>query len=352
MKLLEYEAKSILKNSRIPVPAGQVSDGSDNSQPTLPVVVKSQVPIGGRGKAGGIKIAKTNAELVRATQDILSLAIKGFTPHVVLYEELLEIGRELYLSLTINRSKAAIELIAHRDGGVEIEAHDPDEFFRTLLTGTGFDGTGDTLADYYDLPEKSFAISDLLEKLYHCFITSDATLLEINPLILTKDGRLIAGDCKMIVDDAAAFRHPEWNFEDKPANSNFVTLNPEGTVATIANGAGLAMATVDAVTTANLMPANFLDIGGNATVSKIVESFERIGEFPNITAIVINIFGGIVRCDDVAQAIIEAKSTMPRLPALYVRLSGNRSEEAAELLARSGLKLYTSLEACIQELHA
>jgi succinyl-CoA synthetase beta subunit len=154
----------------------------------------------------------------------------------------------------------------------------------------------------------------------------------------------------MPLDDAAAFRHPEWDFEEKQADANFVSLNKNGTIATIANGAGLAMATVDAVTTAGLVPANFLDIGGGATTEKVVDSFKKIMEFPAVNAIVINIFGGIVRCDIVANAIIEAKEQLPNLPALYVRLSGNRSTEAAVLLEARNMTLYSTLDDCLQEI--
>jgi succinyl-CoA synthetase beta subunit len=351
MKLLEYEAKFILKTYDIPIPRGTVSDEYKDTAPPLPAVVKSQVPVGGRGKAGGIKVAKTNEEFEQTTKEVLALSIKGFTPRRVLYEELIDIDKEFYLSLTINRSLGNIELIAHSEGGVEIESHDSDEFLRKELSPRGFDAIGDSLAEFYNIPNKAFLLADLTEQLYECFVKSDATLLEINPLILTKQGEIIAGDCKMTLDDAASFRHPEWNFEDAPANANFVSLNEHGTVATIANGAGLAMATVDAVVAKGLTPANFLDIGGGATTEKVVESFKKIMTFPEVSAIVINIFGGIVRCDIVARAIIEAREQIPELPNLYIRLSGNSSEKAAEILKSKGLTLYDTLDACLEGIY-
>ncbi|OYW85694.1 hypothetical protein B7Z17_01845, partial [Candidatus Saccharibacteria bacterium 32-49-10] len=259
-----------------------------------------------------------------------------------------DIQNEYYLSLVINRSKSCIELVAHPSGGMEVESNNAADFLHIALTGNNADAAGETLAELYDLPDKTFVLQDLVEHVYQCFVQSDATLLEINPLVLTDAGKLVAGDCKMELDNAAAFRHPDWNFEDKPTSANFVTLDPQGTVATIANGAGLAMATVDAVTAAGLTPANFLDIGGGATTARVVESFQQIIEFPRVNAIVINIFGGIVQCDTVAQAIIEARGTFPALPTLYIRLSGNRSAEAAELLQHEQLPLYASLEKCIQ----
>ncbi len=352
MLLLEYEAKKILAQCGVQIPENGIVAVDSCSSEIIPLtcIVKSQVPTGGRGKAGGIRVVKTKAELIQSIDEILALPIKGYTPRAVLCESLLDIDRELYLSLLIDRSLSAVQLVAHQDGGVEIESHKPTEFLKKELNGKGFDAIGDVLAECYDLPDKAFMLADLAEKLYRCFVKTDATLLEINPLVLTKQGELIAGDCKMTLDDAAVFRHPEWDFEEKRADANFVSLNEAGTVATIANGAGLAMATVDAVSAAGLTPANFLDIGGGATTAKVVESFKKIMEFPAVNAIVINIFGGIVRCDIVAQAIIEAQKQLPHLPKLYVRLSGNRSEEAAELLGAQGLALYATLEECLQEL--
>lgn len=348
MKLLEYEAKSILKTYGIPIPKGVVSDNKKMTNVHFPIVIKSQVPVGGRGKAGGIKLANTDDEIARITKDILALPIKGYIPRHVLYEEAIDIDKEFYLSLTIDRSLGTIKLIAHPKGGVEIESHDSEEFFKKELGSAAFDDIGVSLAELYDIPEKAFLLGDLAEKLFECFVKSDAMLLEVNPLILTKQGDIIAGDCKMTLDDAANFRHPEWKFEEKHTNANFVSLNDQGTVATIANGAGLAMATVDAVVTKGLTPANFLDVGGGATTEKVVESFKKIMTFPAVSAIVINIFGGIVRCDIVAQAIIEAREQIPELPNLYIRLSGNASEEASKLLEANGLTLYDTLEACLE----
>ncbi|MFZ1257957.1 MAG: ATP-grasp domain-containing protein [Candidatus Saccharimonas sp.] len=349
MRLLEYEAKAILKRFSIPVPNGRVIR-ADDALPAVPTVVKSQIPVGGRGKAGGIQVVTSASELPDAIERILHLEIKGHTPSAVLCEELIDIQNEYYLSLIINRSKSCIELVAHQNGGVEVESNDAAGFLHFTLTGDNADAAGEALAELYGLPDKTFVLQDMAEQLYRCFTQSDATLLEINPLVLTTRGTLMAGDCKMELDNAAAFRHPEWDFEDKPTSANFVTLDPQGTVATIANGAGLAMATVDAVTAAGLTPANFLDIGGGATTARVVECFQQITEFPRVNAIVINIFGGIVQCDTVAQAIIEARGAFPSLPTLYIRLSGNRSAEAAELLQHEQLPLYSSLEECIQEL--
>lgn len=349
MNLLEYEAKGILQKFTIPVPHGTTFRPSD-TLPIAPIVLKSQVHTGGRGKAGGVVVVRDQAEVGAVANRIFSLAIKDEKPQTILAEELLDITHEYYLSIVINRATAEIELVAHKEGGIEIESHDAGEFFRRPLDAKNANTLGEVLAEYYDLPGQAFALQELVKNLYECFVRSDAILLEINPLVLTADNTLVAGDCKMTLDDDATFRHPEWRFEQTAASANFVTLDRSGTVATIANGAGLAMATVDAVKQAGLTPANFLDIGGGATVEGVVESFQKILEFPSVNAIVINIFGGIVRCDDVANAILEAREQFTHLPELYIRLSGNKSSEATELLADAGLVLYPDLPACLKEL--
>lgn len=352
MNILEYEAKQVLRSFNIPTPMGTVIHPEDTPD-SGPLVLKSQVHTGGRGKLGGVRVVR-EGDVQSIVDELFALPIKGELPQTLLAEEVLEIADEYYLALMINRSKACIELVVHRDGGIEVESQ-TDFVTLELSDGKWYEADGEKgeiasrVAEYFGLESKEYLLGELIEKLYTCFVKSDALLLEINPLVLTKTGDLVAGDCKMTLDDAAAHRH-DWQFEQPPTSANFVTLDPNGTVATIANGAGLAMATVDAVKTAGLEPANFLDIGGGATVDGIVKSFRSILEFPNITAIVINIFGGIVRCDDVAQAIIAARAQFDTLPELYIRLSGTRSEEATELLASEHLTLYPDLPSCLKEL--
>lgn len=342
MKLLEYEAKHLLATSHISVPKGAVV--SDTSKLELPVVLKSQVPIGGRGKAGGIQIIKTQQELTTAAQELLALDIKGFTPKTLLAEELLDIKKEFYLSLMINRASASIQLMAHIDGGIEVE--DNHNFWTRTLDAPNFEALGQELADYLDLPGQTFILQDLLQDLYGCFVGNDATLIEINPLVLTADDKLVAGDCKMTLDDAAAFRH-DWQFEEQPTESNFVTIDPKGTIATIANGAGLAMATVDAAYDAGLVPANFLDIGGGANEETLLKAFNRIVEYKNLQAIIINIFAGITRADEVAKAIVAAKQQIEDLPPLFIRLAGTNDEAAAKILTDKGITIMPNLESCL-----
>jgi succinyl-CoA synthetase beta subunit len=347
MKLLEYEAKTILRSAGIPVPQAQVITREYTSELMLPVVLKSQVPIGGRGKLGGIVIIDDAERLTPTIDRLFELEIRGYKPNALLAEEKLAIKNEYYFSLVINKSTASIELVAHKNGGVEVEANEHTSFLRLPLTARNANQAGEQLAEYLDLPSQSFALQDLVEKTYKCLVKNDATLLEINPLVVTAQNKLIAGDCKMELDNSAAFRHPEWAFEDKPANANFVILDNDGTVATIANGAGLAMATVDAVATAGMQPANFLDIGGGANAASVLAAFERIMEFPNIQAIVINIFAGITRCDEVAKAIISAQSHITTLPPLFIRLAGTNFEAAAELLAAENIAILATLDECL-----
>ena len=344
MKLLEHEAKNILSNSLIPVPASFLVTKYNPILPETPIVLKSQVPTGGRGKAGGIIVVEEINNLQPTIQALFNLEIKGFTPQTLLAEEKLTIAKELYVSILIDRATSSIQLIAHIDGGVEVE--DNKDFKTWSLTNPNFDAIGQELADYYQLPGQTFALQDLIENLYKCLVKNDATLIEINPLVVTTDEKIIAGDCKMTLDDAAAFRH-DWNFEDKPVEANFVTINPTGNIATIANGAGLAMATVDAAFEAGLQPANFLDIGGGATTETLLKAFNRIVEYKNLQAIVINIFAGITRADEVAKAIVAAKEQIQDLPPLFIRLAGTNQAAAVKILTDKGIVIMPNLESCL-----
>lgn len=351
MRLLEYEAKQLLTEAGLTIPHSQLLElGDPLSSVITPVILKSQVPIGGRGKLGGVQIVRDPKKLKTTIGKLFSLDIKGFLPSKLLAEEVINIDREFYISFNINREQGQIELLASKDGGVEIEEQDNTTFFRQVVDPRSFDALCIDLAEHLKLNEKSFLLQDVVSQLYRCFINNDCLLLEINPLILTKQGSIVAGDAKITVDDTAIFRHPDWQFEDNSADHNFVVLDHEGTVATIANGAGLAMATVDAITAKGLIPANFLDIGGTATPEKILSCFQSIMKLPNIKVIIINIFGGIVRCDDVATAIITAQQQIPHLPRLAVRLTGNREAEARHLLAKHDITLQQNLEAILGDI--
>lgn len=344
MKLLEYEAKHILAQSHIPVPKSVIINPGDT--PKVPLVLKSQVPTSGRGKSGGIIVVDTPKQLQPAVERLLHLEIKGFIPKTLLAEEKLSIKKELYISILIDRASAGIKIFAHKHGGVEVEEN-TDFASWQIDEKSQAEQIGQSLADYYELPGQTFALQDLIENLFSCFVQNDATLIEINPLILTTKDDLIAGDCKMTLDDAAAFRH-DWNFEDKPAEANFVTINLNGNTATIANGAGLAMATVDAAYEAGLIPANFLDIGGGANEETLLKAFSRIVEYKNLQAIIINIFAGITRADEVARAIVEARKQIENLPPLFIRLAGTNYEVAEKILTENNVALLPNLESALK----
>lgn len=350
MKLLEYESKALLALSKIAVPKSSIVKAGQQPTQPLPYVLKSQVPTGGRGKAGGVVVIEESQnpeEIDSIIKKLLNLPIKGFVPRVLLAEEKINIQRELYLSLLVDRASQSLKLLAHTNGGVAVE--DNKDFKTWLIDGDSLnaDVIGQELADYYQLPDQTFALQDLIENLAHCLVDNDATLIEINPLILTTDNKLVAGDCKMTLDDAAGFRH-DWNFEQKPAETNFVTIDPNGNVATIANGAGLAMATVDAAFEAGLRPANFLDIGGGANSETLLKAFQRIVTYPNIQAIVINIFAGITRSDEVAKAIISARQQIDNLPTLCIRIAGTNDEVAKDILTKENIALMPDLASCLK----
>lgn len=348
MNLLEHEAKTLLKSAGVPTPKSTIiASPSDSLKQSLPVVLKSQVPIGGRGKAGGIVIVEDPHKLPPTINRLLNHDIKGFKPTALLAEEKLAIKKELYLSLLIDRATAGILLVANKNGGIEVEDTKDFATWQVDYQKPDFDALGQGLAEYYELDDQAFALQDLIQNLFSCLKENDATLIEINPLVLTENDELIAGDCKLSLDDAVAFRHPEWDFSTKATEANFVTINPEGNVATIANGAGLAMATVDAAYSAGLTPINFLDIGGGATTETLVAAFKRITEYENVEAIIINIFAGITRSDEVAKAIIAAREQLTNLPPLFIRLAGTNYQEAADLLSAHNIAILPNLEACL-----
>lgn len=348
MNLLEHEAKKLLAKNGIPTPASQIITKGQTITAHLPVVLKSQVPVGGRGKAGGILVVTEANQLQPTVDQLFTHTIKGHLPTSLLLEEALHIKSELYLSLLIDRNTMTLQLVAHKSGGVEIESQDDFKKWPITYGSLDADVLGQSLADYYDLPDQTFVLQDLVQHLYECFVQNDATLIEINPLILTKEEVLVAGDCKMILDDAAAFRH-EWDFTEPMQESNFVTIQQNGNTATIANGAGLAMATVDAAFDSGLQPANFLDIGGGATAETLLDAFKKILLYPNVKVIVINIFAGITRSDEVARAIITARQQLASLPPLCIRIAGTNQQEAVALLTEQGIAIEPTLSACLEK---
>ncbi len=346
MRLLEYEAKQLLRQATVAVPSGTlITSSSQLTDLPLPIVLKAQVPIGGRGKLGGVVVVDTPDGISNSVQSMLKMNIKGYTPASLLAEEKLDIDAEYYLALLIDYSSSDIKLVAHTNGGVDVEENELSDFFTVSIDATNITDCAAQVSDYLNYPLAD--IDRLVHQLYSTFIENDMTLLEVNPLVRTTSGELVCGDCKIELDASALFRHPDWNYEQPHLDANFVTLNPDGNIATIANGAGLAMATVDAISASGLKPINFLDIGGGANVASILHAFERIVSFPGTEAIVINIFAGITRCDEVARAIIEAKNTLSDLPPLFIRLAGTNFEDAVAILKKENITTLATLEECI-----
>lgn len=348
MKLLEYEAKRILSTAGIPIPHSEIISADITPSFPLPFVLKSQVPTGGRGKAGGVVIIDQTDDIAPAIERLLQLEINSHIPTTLLVEEKLSTEKEFYLSLLVNRASQRVTLMANRGGGIEVEENVSESYLRLPISSeTNFQQIGQQLSDYFECPEQANRLQDLIQKLYTSMVKNDALLIEVNPLVLTAENHLIVADAKITLDDAAEFRHPEWRFETPTQRANFVTLDQEGTVATIANGAGLAMATVDAVSDAGLQAANFLDIGGGASADTLLAAFRQLRQYPNLKAIVINIFAGITRSDEIAKAIITAQNQIDQLPPLFIRLAGTGYEEASLLLKEANIPLLPSLEECI-----
>ena len=350
MDLLEYQGKQYFAKFGIPVSAGEATDNVDEAvaiaeKVGYPVVVKAQVLTGGRGKAGGVKLAN-NADEVRFHADnILKLTINGHVVRKIWIELASDIAEEYYASFTLDRSKKLHLGMLSAQGGVEIESV-PDEEIAKIWVDPVIGLTPQLAREWVVAaklnPKATDGAVDILLKLYDCYINGDATLAEINPLILTPDGRVHALDAKVSLDDASAHRHPEWeNFtgleplderERMAQEKDLQYVGLDGTVGIIANGAGLAMSTVDIVSQVGGKAANFLDIGGGASADHMANALTVINHDDNVKAIFINIFGGITRCDEVARGIIQAMGRVDLRAPLIVRLDGTNAEEGRKII--------------------
>ena len=356
MKLLEYEAKTLLHKHGLPIPDNQrIRSANTKINLPFPVVLKVQIPKGGRGKAGGIKIVNDQAESERTAQALLEEPTLGYITTSLLVEEKLDYEQELYLAIALDRVSSQLTLLAHKHGGIEIEqlADEHDPLFKISLASSPTPEIIKALSGYYDFSGGMNGglgeLRNIVSRLYEVCIQEDALLVEVNPLMVLKDGSLICADAKIELDDDAAFRHANRNagFEAKSASNQFVELNVNGTIASMANGAGLAMATVDAIKAAGAEPANFYDVGGGTNVEGMVAASKRIAAMPKVESIVVNIFGGITRCDEVAQAIVEAKKISTALPGLYIRLTGTNETEGKAILEAAGILFYPTLADCV-----
>jgi len=365
LKLQEYRSKEILARHGVPLLAGETAITPAEARAAAEriggaVVVKAQVLVGGRGKAGGVKLAATPEEAEARAADILGMDIKGITVRTVLVAPAADIAKEFYLGLILDRAARAITVIASAEGGVEIEETaktNPGAILRLplhpLLGLQEFETR--RIGFFLGIPaglRRDFAT--VMRGLYAAFVESDADLAEINPLVVTDDGRLLALDAKMTLDDSALPRHPDLEAmrdlnEEEPseiaareAGISFIKL--DGSIGCMVNGAGLAMTTMDLVKLAGGEPANFLDIGGGAKADRVAAAFRIILDDPNVKAILVNIFGGITRGDEVAHGIVEARSQLHREVPMVVRIVGTNSDEAKPILARANLITADSLD--------
>jgi succinyl-CoA synthetase beta subunit len=351
--LVEYQGKQYFARYGLPISPGEVADTVGEAEAAAerlgyPVVVKAQVQVGGRGKAGGIKLASSGAEVAGHAAGILGMDIKGHIVRRLWIEKATDIAKEYYASFTLDRSaKLHLAMVSAR-GGVDIEQvveEDPDAIAR--LHVNPLDGV--TLEAVRELVDRAGldlqareGVAVILLKLYRCYIEGDADLVEINPLVLTTDGEVRVLDAKVTLDDDAAFRHPEWaeiddlgdsSERERLAKSKGLSYIPlDGSVGIIANGAGLAMSTVDMVSQVGGTAANFLDVGGGADEDGMASALEVINLDPSVRAILVNIFGGIVRCDEVARGIVSALDKVDITSQIVLRLDGTNAAEARRII--------------------
>ena len=358
MDLFEYQGKQYFARYEIPVSRGDKADSVDEAVAAAddagyPVVVKAQVQVGGRGKAGGIKLANDAAEVREHAGNILGMDIKGHTVNRVWVENASDIDEEYYASFTLDRGAKQHLMMLSAEGGVEIETvaeSNPDAIVKLHIdpvVGLDLARARQACVDA-KLPERALdGAADILIKLYRCFVEGDCDLAEINPLILKPTGEVHALDAKVTLDDNAAFRHPEWEAfsatevlddrEQLAKEKGLQYIGLDGTVGIIANGAGLAMSTLDVVNQVGGTAANFLDIGGGANADVMAGALEVINFDDNVKSILINIFGGITRGDEVANGIVEAMSRVDLRAPIVIRLDGTNAEEGREILASAGI---------------
>ncbi len=359
MKLHEYQAREIVAKYGIPVTGGGVASTPAEARKLAEeiggkVAVKAQVHVGGRGKAGGIKLADTPEAAEQAAQQILGMDIKGLTVEKVMIAEAVTYEKEIYLGVILDRGTKRIMLIASSEGGVEIEEvakTNPDAIIKIaadpLLGLQPFQAQQLAFAIGLTDGKQARQFASIAMALYKAFIENDAELAEINPLVVLADGSLKALDSKIVLDDSGLFRHkdlaaqrddsadPAAEIKAREHGLTFIKL--DGTIGCMVNGAGLAMATMDVVKLFGGEPANFLDIGGGANAEKVAAALDIILDDPNVKAVMVNIFGGITRCDEVARGIVEAQKIIKRQVPMVVRLVGTNEAEGQRILADASL---------------
>jgi len=370
MKIHEYQAKAILARHGVPVPRGEVAYNAAEAGDIARrrggnlVVVKAQIHAGGRGKGGGVKLAKSPDQAERLARDMIGMTLithqtgpEGRVVSRVLVEEGVQMTRELYLSLLLDRAEGKPVIVASAAGGMAIEevaASTPEKIVKVYIEpGVGFvpfEARQIGFAIGLDGPQVNKAVA-LMAALYEAFLATDATLIEINPLVVTASGDLLALDAKMTFDDNSLYRHPDirdfrdlgeedpLEIEASKFSLNYIHL--DGTIGCMVNGAGLAMATMDIIKLAGGEPANFLDVGGGANAEQIRNAFNILMSDKNVKAVLINIFGGILRCDVLAQGVIAAVAELGVPVPIVIRMEGTNVDEGKKLLRESGMNFTT-----------
>ena len=369
MKIQEYQAKEILKRYGIPVPRGSLCRTVDEVSAAVAgkggkAVIKAQVHRGGRGKADGIRVAGSPEEAVTQARHILGMEIGGSIVKKVMVEEIIGIEKELYVALIVDRNVKAVTLVASREGGVDIEdvaRTNPERIIRYPIdpsSGLLEHEARNIALKMSDEPEKVRRIASLFRELYALYVDTDATLAEINPLAVTADNEIVAVDAKMNFDDNALFRQPdilalreedEEEEQERAAREQGLSyIRLDGSIGCIVNGAGLAMATMDMIHLYGGSPANFLDIGGGSNPRKVVDAMSILLSGSNVRSVLINIFGGITRCDDVAEGLIEALASTGSDIPVVVRLSGTNAEEGLAILEKSSVPTESSMSEAVR----
>lgn len=371
MKIHEYQAKQLLREHGVPVPRGKPAFSVDEAVAAAqelggPVwVVKAQIHAGGRGKGGGVKLARSIDEVRQLSLQILGMQLvthqtgpAGQKVRRLLIEDGADIQKEYYVAVLTDRATQKVAVMASSEGGMDIEevaAQTPEKILKVFadpLVGLQ-DAQGLELAAGIGIPLASQAMAiDVFKKLYQCYMDTDASLVEINPLILEGNGQIKALDAKFNIDDNALFRHPEIEAlrdldEEDPAEVqahkfDLAYIQLDGNIGCLVNGAGLAMATMDTIKLFGGSPANFLDVGGGATTEKVTEAFKIMLHNPHVKAILVNIFGGIMRCDTIAEGVIAASRTVGLSVPLVVRMKGTNEEIGRKMLADSGLPIISA----------
>jgi succinyl-CoA synthetase beta subunit len=361
MRLLEYQGKELFGEFGIRIPRSYLAHTIDEARKAgdelgYPLVLKSQLTVGGRGKAGAIAKCKSKADLEPKFNELLHKEVKGELPRGILLEEVADIKKELYLSLFLNRSKRCYSLISSAEGGIDIENAGSRVMIDVPIDGLSTQQAEETAAKL-GLTGKTTTISfvDFTTKLSNLVNGKEAELAEINPVAILQDGSLMALDAKVIIDDNAMFRHPELKkyehvseLERQAEVSGFSLVELDGNIAIIGNGAGLVMSTLDMVSDAGGSAGAFLDFGGRATTETIYEALKVISKIKSVEAILVNLFGGIVRTSLVAQAILDAYNNKLMNVPVFARISGADSEKAREMLQGSKANLYNTVEEAIQ----